>query len=163
MMTLTTRIALGLASFGFASLLGVSPAQAGGGHGQKTPEQRAERLCAKLACTAAQKAKIKEIKVASHTPQTKAARDNLRALKTQIRAERQKTSPDAAALARLEAQMTAQKAALKSQRQATQQRVLAVLNADQKAKYQAHLDARKDGKGKHGKAKHGKGKAKRAG
>lgn len=157
MMTLTTRIALGLASFGFASLLGVSPAQAGGG-GHKTPEQRAERLCAKLACTSAQKAKIKEIKAAAHTPQTKAARDNLRGLKQQLRAERQKPSPDAKAIARLEAQFTAQKAALKSQRQAHQQKVLAVLDADQKAKYQAHLDAKGKRHGKGGKGKHRDGK-----
>lgn len=160
MMTLTTRIALGLASFGFASLLGVSPAQAGGGDrgGHKTPEQKAERLCAKLACTAAQKAKIVEIKAAGRTPQSKAARDNLHGLKQQLRAERQKPSPDAKLITRLEAQVTAQKTALAGQRKAQQQKVLAVLNADQKAKFQAHLDARAkrhaDGKGKHG----GKGK-----
>lgn len=155
--TLTTRIVLGLATFGFTGLLSATPAQAAPAGGKDRSELKAGRLCDKLACSADQKAKIRQIKVASNTPQHKAARDNLRALKLQRQAERSKPAPDARTLTGLDAQVTAQKAALHSQRDARNQQILALLSVDQKAKFQAHLAARQGGKHKRGNhGKHGK-------
>lgn len=171
MITLTTRIVLGLASFGLAGLLGASPAHAGHGRA-KGPEAQAERLCAELACSPAQRAKIVEIKAASRTPEARSARDNLRSLKEQVRAEKEKPRPDAQEIARLKGLIAAQKATVASQRQATQQQVMAVLSPSQKATYQARIEARAkrhEGKGKgRGKGKgkgkgHGKGKQRHEG
>lgn len=159
MTTLTTRILLGLASFGLVGLLGAAPAHAhGGGGGKRSPEARVERLCAELACTPAQKAKILEIKGASRTPEAMAAHEQLRGLKAQIRSEREKANPDAAAIERLKSQITAQKSVLAAQREATQKKVAAVLTPAQRARYQAHLDARAK---RHAEGKrHGDGKRK---
>ncbi|MEZ4450457.1 MAG: Spy/CpxP family protein refolding chaperone [Nannocystaceae bacterium] len=160
MTTLTTRILLGLASFGLVGLLGATPAYAHAGGEKRSPEARVERLCAELACTPAQKAKILEIKAAGRTPQATAAHDQLRALKQQMRAEREKASPDATVIERLKGQITAQKAVLHGEREATQKKVAAVLTPAQRTKYQAHLDARaKRHEGKrHGEGKRGEGK-----
>ncbi len=157
MMTLTTRIALALASFGFASLLGVSPAQAAPTRGGKDrTHAKGERMCAKLACSDAQKARIKEIKTAGQTPQSKAARDNLRTLREQVRAELRKPSPDPKTVARLDAQIATQKAALHSQHRARQLQILAVLSPEQKARFLDHAGKRGKGKGK-GKANKARG------
>lgn len=158
MMTLTTRIALSLATFGFIGLLGASTAQAGpnGGdrrHADKADRtgkaDKAERMCAKLACTAAQLAQIKTIKDAK-VPQMKAARDNLRKLHAQIKVELRKPSPDVKAIERLDAEMAAQKAALHKQRRASQLQVLAILKPEQRAKLLDRLErghGKRDGKG----------------
>lgn len=153
MTTLTNRIALGLATFGIVGLLGASPAQAAqpqAGNKDRS-EAKAGRMCARLACSATQKAKIQQIKARTGTPQQKAARDSLRKLQTQVRAELGKPSPDARAIERLDAQIAAQKAALHGQRRAAQLQILAVLDAGQRAKFLAKGDKR------HGKGKHGKG------
>jgi protein CpxP len=153
MMTLTTRIALSLATFGFASFLGMSPAHAARPDGDRKAD-KAERLCAKLACSDAQKTQIKAIKDAK-APQMKAGRDNLRKLHEQVRAELRKPSPDAKAIERLDAEMAAQKAALHKQRRASQLQILALLKPDQKARLLDQMD--KKGQG-HGRGKgHGKG------
>ena len=153
MMTLTTRIALSLATFGFASMLGMSQAQAAQPAGDRHAD-KAERMCAKLACSDAQKAQIKAIRDA-RAPQMKAARDNLRKLHDQVKAELRKPSPDAKAIERLDAEMAAQKAALHKQRRASQLQVLALLKPDQKARLLDQMD--KKGQG-HGRGKgHGRG------
>lgn len=164
MITLTTRISLGLASLGLASMLGASPAHAGQGHG-KSPAAKVERLCAELACTPAQKAKLTEIKAQGRTPEHKAARENLHAMKRQLQAEREKPSPNARTIADLEAKITTQKAALKRQREANRQQMMAVLTPAQKAKFEAHLAAKRERHGKgEGKGKRrGEGKGKRGG
>jgi Spy/CpxP family protein refolding chaperone len=144
MKTLTTRILLGLATFGFTGML-ASSAQAAPAAGDK--QDRSERMCSKLACSADQKAKIKQIH-AGKAPQMKAAKDNLRALRDQVRAELQKPSPDAKLIANLDARIASQQTALHSQRRASQLQVLALLTPEQKTKFLAH-----DGKGKHGKGK----------
>ncbi len=165
MMTLTTRIALSLATFGFVGLLGASQAQAGQHNGERRHDKsdkagkldradKSERLCAKLACSDAQKTQIKAIKDAK-APQMKAARDNLRKLHAQIKVELRKPSPDVKAIERLDAEMAAQKAAVHKQRRAQQLQVLALLKPDQKAKF---LDRGERGHGKH--KGHGKGKGK---
>ena len=157
MMTLTTRIVLGLATFGFTGLLSAAPVQAAPARGKDRSEVKGDRLCDKLACSTDQKAKIREIRLASKTPQHKAARDNLRSLKLQRQAERSKPAPDARTITALDAQITAQKASLQQQRDARHQQILALLTAEQKTKFQAHLAARHSGKHKHGKrGKHGK-------
>ncbi len=166
MTTLTTRTArtsrfssimLGLATFGFIGLLGASPAQASPDRGGKDhAAAKADRLCKELSCTPDQKAKIQQIKAAGKTPQNKAAHEEMRALKDQLKAERSKSSPNAATITRLESQLGAKKAVMHSQREARQQQILAVLNADQKAKFQAHIEKRKADKG-------GKHHGKRAG
>ncbi len=163
MMTLTTRIALSLATFGFIGLLGASQAQAGQHngerrHGKMEKADKSGRLCAKLACSDAQKTKIKAIKDAK-APQMKAARDNLRKLHAQLKVELHKPSPDVKVIERLDAEMAAQKAAVHKQRRASQLQVLALLGPDQKAKF---LDRSERGHGKHkghGKS-HGKGRGK---
>lgn len=146
MTTFTTRIALALASFGFASFLGVSTAQAGE-HGGK---DRADRMCAELACTPAQKAKIDAIHAAKK-PQMQAARDTMRKLHDQLKVELRRPTVDAKAIERIDAQIAAQHATMQTQRRASQLQVLALLNADQKAKFVEKMD-RKGGKhgGKHG-------------
>jgi len=154
MMNLTTRIALSLATFGFVGLLGASPARAGS-HGGDHHADRAERMCAELACTDAQKTRIQAIREAK-APQMKAARDNLRKLHDQLKVELRKPTIDVKAVERLDAEMAAQKAAMHKQRRASQLQILALLNADQKAKF---VDRMERGKG-HGKGhgKHGEGK-----
>ncbi len=149
MTTFTTRIALTLASFGFASFLGVSTAQAGE-HGGKDRADRAGRMCAELACTPAQKARIDAIHAAKK-PQMQAARDTMRKLHDQLEVELRRPTVDAKAVERIDAQIAAQRAAMQSQRRASQLQVLALLNADQKAKFVDKMD-RKGGKhgGKHG-------------
>nr|WP_293174536.1 Spy/CpxP family protein refolding chaperone [Nannocystis sp.] len=161
-MTLTTRIALSLATFGFIGLLGASQAQAGQHNGERRTDNKmhkadkSERLCAKLACSDAQKTQIKAIKDAK-APQMKAARDNLRKLHAQLKVELHKPSPDVKVIERLDAEMAAQKAAVHKQRRASQLQVLALLKPDQKAKF---LDRSERGGNKgHGKG-HGKGKGK---
>lgn len=150
MMSLTTRLALSLATLGFASILGASPAQAAPAGGKDRSHAKGERMCARLACSDAQKAQIKQIKSAGKTPQAKAARDNLRSLREQLHTEQRKPSPDPATIARLDAQMQAQKTALRAQHQARQQQILAVLNPEQKAKFLEFAAKRKDGKRGHG-------------
>ena len=150
MTTLTHRIALGLATFGFVGLLaGSAQAAPTAAAGKDRSEAKAERMCAKLACTDAQKAKIKQIKTSGKTPQQKAARDSLRKLQDQVQAELRKPSPDARAIERLDAQIAAQKASLHSQRRASQLQILAVLTPDQRAKFLDHAGKRGKGKGKH--------------
>jgi Spy/CpxP family protein refolding chaperone len=147
MKTLTTRILLGLATFGFTGLL-ASSAQAAPVAGGK---DRAEKLCSELACSADQKAKIKQIH-AGKAPQMKAAKDNLRSLRDQVRAELQKPSPDAKTINRLDAQIASQQTALHSQRRASQLQVLALLTPAQKTRFLAH-DGKRGGKGKRGEGK----------
>lgn len=155
MMTLTTRIALSLATFGFASLLGITPAQAA--QPAQGRADKAERMCKKLDCTDAQRTQIKAIKDAK-APQMKAGRDNLRKLHAQVKAELRKPSPDAKAIERLDAEMAAQKAALHKQRRANQLQILALLKPDQKAKLLDKMDKKGRGRG-HGKGReHGKGR-----
>lgn len=151
MITLTTRIALSLATFGFASLLGISPAQAGQRGGDHNVD-KAERMCAKLACTDAQKTQIKAIKAAK-APQMKAARDNLRKLHDQLKLELRKSTPDVKTIERLDAEMAAQKTAMHKQRRASQLQILALLKPDQKAKFLDRMD-------KGGRREHGKGRGK---
>ena len=157
MMTLITRIALSLATFGFVGLLGASQAQAGQhngerGHDNSGKADKSERMCAQLACSDAQKTQIKAIKDAK-APQMKAARDNLRKLHAQLKVELHKPTPDVKAIERLDAEMAAQKAAVHKQRRQQQLQVLALLKPDQKAKF---LDRSERG---HGKNKgHGKGR-----
>lgn len=151
MMTLTTRIALSLATFGFASLLGVSPAQASQ-HGAA----KAERMCAELTCTDAQKTQIEAIK-AARAPQRQAAHDSLRQLHDQIKQELRKPTPDTKTIERLDAEMAAQKATMHKQRRASHLQILALLKPDQKAKFLDKMDKR--GKRGHGKGhNHGKGR-----
>ncbi len=152
MMTLTNRIALSLATFGFVGLLGASQAQAGQHDGERRAD-KSERLCAQLACTDAQKTQIKAIKDAK-APQMKAARDNLRQLHAQLKVELRKPTPDVKAIERLDAEMAAQKAAVHKQRRASQLQILALLKPDQKAKFLDRMDRGHGGKG------HGKGKGK---
>jgi len=161
MMTLTTRIALSLATFGFVGLLGASPALAGqDGEGRRADRtDKAARMCAELACTDAQKAQIKSIKDAK-VPQMKAARDNLRQLHAQIKAELRKPSPDARTIERLDAEMAAQKAAVQKQRRAGQLQILALLKPDQKAKLLDRMERRH---GKQGAKGEGQGRGKRGG
>jgi len=160
MTTLIHRIALSALTFGFVGLLAGSAeaAPAGGAHGKDRSEAKGDRLCAKLACTDAQKAKIKQIKASSKTPQHKAARDNLHKLQGQVQAELRKPSPDARAIERLDAQIAAQRTALHSQRRSHQLQILAALTPEQRSKFLAHGE-----RGGKGKAGHGKGKGKRQG
>jgi len=162
--TLSTRIALnsfGLATFALVGLLAGSAeaAPARGAGGKDRTEAKANHMCAKLACTDAQKAKIKQIKQSNKTPQQKAARDNMRKLQDQVQAELRKPSPDARAIERLDSQIAAQRTALHSQRRASQLQILAALTPEQRTKFLAHADKR--GKGKRGKG--GKHQDKRAG
>ena len=155
-MTMTTfisRIALGALTFGFVGLL-AGPAQAA--PGKDHSEAARDNMCAKLACTDAQKAKIEQIKASTRTPQHKAARDNLRKLQDQVQAELRRPSPDARAIERLDAQIAAQKTALHSQRRSIQLQILATLTPEQRSKFLAH--AERGGKGKRGHGKAGKGK-----
>lgn len=153
MMTLTTRIALSLATFGFAGLLGVSTAQAGE-HAGKDHAGRAERMCAELACTAQQKAKIEAIHAAKK-PQMQAARDSMRKLHDQLEVELRKPTIDAKAVERIDAQIAAQHATMQSQRRAAELQVLALLTPEQKTKFLDRMD-RKGDRGHHG--GHGKGR-----
>ena len=161
-MTMTTfisRIALSALTFGFVGLLaGSAQAAPTDARGKDRSEAKGDRMCAKVACTDAQKAKIKQIKASSKTPQHKAARDNLRTLHHQVQAELRKPSPDARAIERLDAQIAAQKTALHSQRRSSQLQILATLTPEQRSKFLAH--AERSGKGKR---KGGHGKAKRQG
>ena len=119
--------------------------------GKDRSAARGDRLCARLACSADQKAKIQAIKT-SKAPQMKAARDQLRALKAEVQAELRKPSPDAKAIARIDARIDSQRAALHSQRRAAQLQLLALLTPDQRSKLLAHADKRGgkgEGKGKH--------------
>ncbi len=149
MKTLTARIALCLAMFGSAAVLGASPAQAGG-----DPSARAAKLCAELACTPTQQEKITQLKVVK-APQMKAARENMKALKQQRRAEAEKSNPDASVLARLDTQIEAAKATKMAAREAMKREISALLTAEQRAKFQAHMDRK--AQAKHGHGKHGKG------
>lgn len=161
MMTLTTRIALSLATFGFASLLGMSPAEAALPGGDRHAD-KAERMCARLACTDAQRTQIKAIKEAK-APQMKVARENLRKLHEQVKAELRKPTPDAKAIERLDAEMAAQKTAMHKQRRASQLQILALLKPDQKAKLLDRMDKGGPGRG-HGRGhgrKHGRGQGQR--
>jgi Spy/CpxP family protein refolding chaperone len=161
MTTLTNRIvlssfsSLSIATFGLVALLAGSAQAAPTAGGKDRSEAKGGRMCAKLACSDAQKAKIKQIRTSAKTPQQKAARDNLRKLHEQVQAELRKPSPDARAIERLDAQIAAQKTALHSQRRASQLQILAVLTPDQRAKFLDH--AGKRGKGKGGHRKGGKG------
>ena len=162
MLTLTHRIALSLATFGFIGLLGASPAQAGqqNADGNTSKPDKADRMCAQLACTAAQKTQIKAIKDAK-APQMTAARGNLQKLHAQLQAELRKPSPDVKAIERLDAEMAAQKAAAHKQRRQSQLQVLALLKPEQKAKFLDRSERHGKGGGKgHGRGKHGKGKGK---
>lgn len=165
MNTLLTRLALSLVSFGLLGVIHTSTAEAAPASGQDRSAAKADRLCARLACSADQKAKIQQIK-ASKAPQRKAARDQLRALRAEVKAELQKQSPDARAIARIDAKIDSQRAALHSQRRAAQLQLLALLTPEQRSKLLAHADKR-GGKGKHrGEGKHGgegKRRAQRAG
>ena len=157
--TLSTRItlgSLGIATFGLVALLAGSAqaAPTAAGNNDRS-EAKGERMCAKLACTDAQKAKIKQIKASNKTPQQKAAHDNLRKLQDQVQAELRRPSPDARAIERLDGQITAQRTALHGQRRAQQLQILAVLTPDQRTKFLDHAGRR--GKGKGGQRKHGKG------
>jgi len=159
MTTLIHRIALSALTFGFVGLLSGSAeaAPTGGARGKDRSEAKGDRLCAKLACTDAQKAKIKQIKASSKTPQHKAARDNLHKLQGQVQAELRKPSPDARAIERLDAQIAAQRTALHSQRRSHQLQILAALTPEQRSKLLAHGERGGKGKPGHGKRK-GKGK-----
>jgi len=161
------RIALSALTFGFVGLLtGSAQAAPTDARGQDHSEARGDRMCARLACTDAQKEKIKQIKASTKTPQHKAARDNLRTLQGQVQAELRKPSPDARAIERLDAQIAAQKTALHSQRRSHQLQILATLSPEQRSKLLAHAERRGKGKGKgkRGHGKHGKhGQGKRAG
>lgn len=148
MTTLTTRIALALATFSFAGLIHSSTAEAAPAERQDRGAGKGERMCARLACSPDQKAKIQQIK-ASKAPQLKAAREQMRTLRAQVQAELRKPSPDAKAIARLDAQIDAQRAAIHSQRRAGQLQLLALLTPEQKTKLLAAADQRR-GKG-HGK------------
>jgi Spy/CpxP family protein refolding chaperone len=151
MNTLLTRLALTLATFGIAGIIHTSTAEAAPAGGKDRSAARGDRLCARLACSADQKAKIQAIKT-SKAPQMKAARDQLRALKAEVQAELRKPSPDAKAIARIDARIDSQRAALHSQRRAAQLQLLALLTPDQRSKLLAHADKRGgkgEGKGKH--------------
>lgn len=150
MNTLLTRLALTLATFGITGIIHTSTAEAAPAGGKDRSAARGDRLCARLACSADQKAKIQAIKT-SKAPQMKAARDQLRALKAEVQAELRKPNPDAKAIARIDARIDSQRAALRSQRRAAQLQLLALLNPDQRSKLLAHADKRggKGGKGQH--------------
>lgn len=150
MNTLLTRLALTLATFGITGILHTSTAEAAPAGGKDRSAARADRMCARLACSPDQKAKIQAIKT-SKAPQMKAARDQLRALQAEVQAELQKPSPDARVIARIVAKIDSQRAALHSQRRAGQLQILALLTPDQRSKFLAH-----DGKGKRGGKGHGK-------
>jgi len=148
--TLTTRIALALATFSFAGLIHSSTAEAAPAERQERGAGKGERMCARLACSPDQKAKIQQIK-ASKAPQVKAAREQMRTLRAQVQAELRKPSPDAKAFARLDAQIDAQRAAIHSQRRAGQLQLLALLTPEQKTKLLAAADQRRNKGHGHGK------------
>ncbi len=151
MTTLTARITLALATFGFAGLITTRTAEAAPAGAKDPGAAKADRLCARLACSTDQKAKIQQIKV-SKAPQMKASRDQLRALQAQVQAELRKPSPDAKAIARIDAQIASQRAAMHSQRRAGQLQLLALLTPDQRTKLLDH--AGKDRRGGKGHGKH---------
>ncbi len=152
MHTLTRRLALLLATFSVSTLLSSGVAHAGPAAGkQDRSEHKQNRLCERLACTAAQKTQIESIREAT-TPQVKAARDAMQDLRAQQRAEWQKAAPSAATLERLDGQIDAQKDKIGDLRRAAKLKIHALLTADQRAKFTAEKGKR----GKHG--KHGKGR-----
>jgi len=149
MHTLTRRLALLLATFSLSTLLSSGVAHAGPAAGkQDRSEQKQNRLCERLACTAAQKTQIESIHDAT-APQVKAAREAMQSLRAQQRAEWQKAAPSAATLERLDGQIDAQKDKIGDLRRAAKLKIHALLTADQRAKFTAE-------KGKRG--KHGKGR-----
>lgn len=144
MTTLTARITLALATFGLAGMITTSTAEAAPAGARDRSAAKADRLCARLACSPDQKAKVQQIKV-SKAPQMKAARDQLRALQAQVQAELRRPSPDAKAIARIDAQIASQRAAMHSQRRASQLQLLALLTPDQRTKLLDHAGKHKRG------------------
>jgi Spy/CpxP family protein refolding chaperone len=145
MHTLTRRIALLLATFSLSTLLSSGVAHAGQGHGKQDMQAR---LCERLACTAAQQTQIKAIHDAT-APQIKAARESMRSLREEQRAEWQKPTPSAAALERLDGQIDAQRDKVGDLRRAAKLKIHALLTAEQRAKFSAEKGRRgKPGKGR---------------
>lgn len=149
MHTLTRRFALLLATFSLSTLLSSGVAHAGPAAGQQG--RKHDRMCERLACTAAQKTQIESIRE-SAAPQIKAAREAMKGLRDQLRAEWQKPAPNAATLERLDGQLDAQKDKIGDLRRAAKLKIHALLTAEQRAKFSAE----KGRGGKHG--KHGKGR-----
>ncbi len=147
MHTLTRRIALLLATFSLSTLLSSGVAHAGQGHGHGKQDKQA-RMCERLACTAAQQTQIKAIHDAT-APQVKAARDAMRSLRDQQRAEWQKPTPSAGTLERLDGQIDAQRDKIGDLRRAAKLKIHALLTAEQRTKFTAEKGRRgKPGKGR---------------
>lgn len=142
MMTAMTKLVM-TAMFGLA-MFGAGDAAAAREGGPRH-EQRAGKLCQRLECSDAQKARFKEIREANK-PAVKAERAAIRDLKTQLVAEYRKESLDPAKVKALREQLDARKAAMKSKREAMKAQIEAVLTPAQRAKL-AELKAERGPKG----------------
>ncbi|MBL9103150.1 MAG: Spy/CpxP family protein refolding chaperone [Myxococcales bacterium] len=154
MHTLTTRIALALAAFGFSSVLAAGEAHAAPAGKREVQAGKHDRLCAELACTADQKAKIAEIRE-TNAPRIKAAKASLRGLREQVKAEWHKPRPDARALERLDAQIDAEQDKVQDMKRAARLEIHALLTPEQRSKFNSKLER---GRGERGRGERGRGK-----
>lgn len=146
MNTLTRRLALAFAAFGFTTLLTAGDAHAAPAGKRDRHEAMEGRMCARLACTDAQKAQIKTIREAD-APRIKAAKQTMRTLRDQMKAEWRKAQPDARTLERLDGELDVQRDKIQDMRRNARLKIHALLTPEQRSKL---TDRQGHGKGKRG-------------
>lgn len=146
MHTLTRRLALALAAFGFTTILTAGDAHAAPAGKRDRHEAKEGRMCARLACTDAQKAQIKTIREAD-APQIKAAKQSIQTLREQMKAEWRKAQPDARTLERLDGQLDVQRDKIQDLKRNARLKIHALLTPEQRTRF---AERPEHGKGKRG-------------
>lgn len=134
------------AMFGLA-MFGAGDAQAAREGGPRH-ERGAGKLCERIECSAAQEAKIAQIR-AAQGPAMKAEKAAIRDLKAQLVAEYKKERVDTTKVQALREQLEGRKAAMKRQHEAMKAQIEAVLTPAQRARL-AELKAERGQKGPRG-------------